>query len=67
MTYFLVIYPDISGITTNRTTERIRVLYGTLISLIPSNKATIGVKAIKMTKSLTATCSTVYAGSPLVR
>ncbi len=55
MIYLLVKKPPLNGKTTKRITERIRVSYGTLILLIPSRNATIGVKAASITRSFTAT------------
>ena len=64
---FLVKIPPTRGITTNNTTDNINVVQGMETPPIPSKKATIGVKATRMIKSLVATCTTVYAAFPFER
>ena len=51
----LVKIPPARGITTNKTTDRIRVSQGIETPLTPSRNATIGVKAISIMRSLVAT------------
>jgi len=51
--------PAVRGTTTKRTTDTISVVHGMVIPPIPSNSATMGVKAIRMIRSLVATWTTV--------
>lgn len=49
------------GITTNKTTVRNSVGIGTTTFETPKSNFTVGTKAIRIIKSFTATCTTVYA------
>src|ERR1035438_4971317 len=51
----------------NTTTEVISTLAGTTTWATPQRNITIGANATSMIKSFTATCTSVYAGSPSVR
>jgi hypothetical protein len=57
----------ITGTTMYSTTERKRVVHGTVIEDRPSSSATIGAKANTIMVSLSATCVRVKFGSPSVR
>src|SRR5665648_138151 len=67
MTDMRVNEPAARGITTNKTTDNIKVFHGTATPLTPNKNATIGVNATSIIKSFVATCTTVYAGFPLVK
>ena len=66
ITRFRVTTPAARGITTNRNTLRNSVLYGTVTFDTPRRNFTMGTNATRIIRSLVATCTTVYAGLPLV-
>ena len=53
-TYFLVIHAAIRGVTTNKTTDKNRVAYGTVTLDTPNSNPTIGTKATSKIRSFTA-------------
>ncbi|MPN58741.1 hypothetical protein SDC9_206454 [bioreactor metagenome] len=59
ITLVLTMYADTNGITTNKTTDIIKVFQGMAIPETPSNKVTIGINATTIIKSLMATCTSV--------
>ena len=66
VTKYRVSIPPARGITTNSTTDNISVSHGTNTFETPSRNFTMGTNATGIMRSLVATCTTVYAGSPLV-
>lgn len=56
-----------SGITTKSSTESSSVAQGMVMPQTPNSRATIGENATRMMRSFTATCTSVYEASPLVR
>ena len=67
VTKYRVSIPPERGMTTNSTTDKISVSHGTDTLETPSRNFTIGTNATRIIRSLVATCTTVYAGSPFVR
>ena len=67
ITRYRVAIPAVKGITTNNTTDNISVSHGTNTLLTPNKNFTIGINATRIIKSFVATCTTVYAGFPLVK
>ncbi len=55
ITIVLVRTPPASGITTNSVIDKSSVSHGTTTPLTPNKKATMGVNAIRMMRSLVAT------------
>jgi len=54
-----VIMAETSGMTTNKITDSNRVSQGMAMPLTPSRRLTMGIKATRITRSLTATCTNV--------
>src|SRR4030095_12431457 len=63
----LVSQPAVKGMTRKTTTDVIKTFAGTTTCATPQRNMTIGANARSMMRSLTATWTRVYAGSPSVR
>ena len=63
----LTMAPLRRGRTTKIRTDDIKVSKGIVISVTPKRKRTMGMKAKRRIKSLIATWTNVYSGSPFVR